>query len=309
MDGRKSFFVVLFLAGLIMPAAIGLRAQEAAPAVQVVPLVPAAPQQQKDAPQQPYRSIYLQGVEPAERDLQGASYLERSGPTPIPMKGTTLAPSAKGEAKVTSERGGIAIEAKFDGLPPPGSFGKEYLTYVFWALSKDGRPSNLGEVVPAAAKNGMTVTTALRSFGLFVTAEPYFSVRQPSDVVVLENQIPDERPNGIVEKINVHYMLLPRGIYAVEKGSKVVLSPIGKNDKTPTEFFQANNAVRVAQAAGAQKYAPEILDQAVQSLKKASDIDASKKPDRTVEITFARLAVERAEDARVVALRKQAAEQ
>ena len=302
MNGKGKMLFAIGLGGWLM-SALGapLQAQEPNPVSQTTT--------QNNEITKQENGIYLYRVKVVQRDLDAVNYFHRSDSTKIAFKGTTLLPAANGEAKVTSERGGIVIEARFEGLTPANGFGKEYLTYVFWALSKDGRPSNLGEVAPAAAKNGMTVTTALRSFGLFVTAEPYFSVRQPSDLVVLENQIPDQRPNGIVEKINMHYMLLPRGVYAVEKGSKVVLSPIGKNDKTPTEFFQANNAVRVAQAAGAQKYAPEILDQAVQSLKKASDIDASKKPDRTVEITFARLAVERAEDARVVALRKQAAEQ
>ena len=77
------------------------------------------------------------------------NYLHRSGSTTIGFEGTPLLPNAKGEAKVTSERGGITIEAKFDGLLPANGFGKEYLTYVLWAISPDGRAQNLGEVLPA----------------------------------------------------------------------------------------------------------------------------------------------------------------
>ena len=64
---------------------------------------------------------------------------------------------------------------------------------MLWAISPDGRPQNLGEVLPAGTKNNINVTTALQSFGMIVTAEPYFSVSQPSDVVVLQNVIRQDK--------------------------------------------------------------------------------------------------------------------
>ena len=154
-----------------------------------------------------------------QRDLDAVNYLHRSGSTNIGFKGTTLLPLAKGEAKVTSERGGIHISAKFQGLTPANGFGPEYLTYVLWAITPDGRPNNLGEVLPSNDKNNIDVTTALQSFGLIVTAEPYFSVTQPSDVVVLQNVIINDKTNGVLEKVNAHYLLLPRGTYAQTLGS------------------------------------------------------------------------------------------
>jgi outer membrane protein OmpA-like peptidoglycan-associated protein len=182
------------------------------------------------------------------------------------------------------------------------------LTYVLWAISPDGRPNNLGEVLPAGTKNNIDVTTALQSFGMIVTAEPYFSVTQPSDVVVLQNVILNDKTNGVLEKVNAHYSLLPRGAYAETDGSKTVTNPITRDEKSPLEFYQANNAVRIAQAAGADKYAPEIMQEAKEDLKNAADLDSNKKGDRKMEITYARQAVERAEDARLVTLRAQAAE-
>ena len=145
----------------------------------------------KDQPQleKQDNGIYLYRVKVVQRDLDAVNYLHRNGSTIIGFKGTTLLPLAKGEAKVTSERGGIHIEAKFQGLTPANGFGPEYLTYVLWAITPDGRPNNLGEVLPAGTKNNIDVTTALQSFGMIVTAEPYFSVTQPSDVVVLQNVI------------------------------------------------------------------------------------------------------------------------
>jgi outer membrane protein OmpA-like peptidoglycan-associated protein len=252
--------------------------------------------------------IYLYRVKVVQRDLDAVNYLHRSGATTIGFRGTTLLPAAKGEARVESERGGITINVKFQGLPPANGFGPEYLTYVLWAVSPDGRPANLGEVLPAGTKNNISVTTALQSFGLIVTAEPYFSVSQPSDVVVMQNVIRQDKTTGVLEKVNAHYSLLPRGTYAQTDGSKTVENPITRNEKSPLELYQANNAIRIAQKAGAEKYASDIMKEAMQDLKNASDIDSTKKGDRRMEITFARQAVQRAEDARIVTLRKQAAE-
>ncbi len=247
------------------------------------------------------------GVKVVQRDLDAVNYLHRSGSTRIAFKGTTLLPQAKGEAKVTSESGGLTIEAKFEGLTPANGFGSEYLTYVLWAITPDGRPNNLGETLPAGTKSNIEVSTALQSFGLIVTAEPYFSVTQPSDVVVLQNVAIGDKTTGVLEKVNAHYSLLPRGAYAETEGTRTVAIPIARDEKSPLELYQAYNAVRIAQAAGADKYAADIMEEANRDLKNAADIDGSKKPDRKMEITFARQAVERAEDARLVTQRKQAA--
>ena len=252
--------------------------------------------------------IYLYRVKVVQRNLDAVNYLHRSGSTRIGFEGTTLLPMAKGAAKVTSERGGIHISANFRGIPPANGFGPEYLTYVLWAITPDGRPNNLGEVLPDNKKNNIEVTTALQSFGMIVTAEPYFSVTQPSDVVVLQNVILNDKTNGVLEKVNAHYLLLPRGTYAQTEGSKTVLNPITRDEKSPLELYEANNALRIAQQTGADKYAPEIMKEATQDLQNATDIDRGKKPDRKMEITYARQAVQRAEDARLVTLRKQAAE-
>ncbi len=252
--------------------------------------------------------IYIYRVKVVQRDLDAINYLHRSGSTKIDFKGTPLLPNAKGEAKVNSVRGVITIDANFQGLTPANGFGAEYLTYVLWAITPDGRPSNLGEILPDNKKNNIKVTTGLQSFGLVVTAEPYFAVTQPSDVVVLENQIIQDKTSGVLEKVNAHYSLLPRGAYAVTEGAKTVADPITRNEKSPLELFEAFNAVRIAQATGADKYSPDIMKEAMQDLKNAADLDSSKKGDRKMEITFARQAVQRAEDARLVTLRKQAAE-
>jgi outer membrane protein OmpA-like peptidoglycan-associated protein len=301
MNGKGKMLFAIGLGGWLMSASgAPLQAQEPNPTSQT------ATQNNEITKQE--NGIYLYRVKVVQRDLDAVNYFHRSDSTKIAFKGTTLLPAAKGEAKVTSERGGIVIEARFEGLTPANGFGKEYLTYVLWAITPDGRPSNLGEVLPAGTKNNITVTTGLQSFGLVVTAEPYYSVTQPSDVVVLQNQIIQDKTTGVLEKVNAHYLLLPRGTYAESEGSKTVANPITRDEKSPLELYEANNAVRIAKEAGADKYAADIFGEAMQDLKNTSDIDSSKKPDRKLEITFARQAVQRAEDARLVTLRKQAAE-
>jgi outer membrane protein OmpA-like peptidoglycan-associated protein len=306
MNRTKNVFTALMFSvgvfGYFAGGSVALQAQEPNPTAQM------NPPQDSDQIKKQDNGIYLYRVKVVQRDLDAVNYLHRSGSTNIGFKGTALLPLAKGEAKVTSERGGIHISARFQGLTPANGFGPEYLTYVLWAITPDGRPNNLGEVLPANNKNNIEVTTALQSFGMIVTAEPYFSVTQPSDVVVLQNVILNDKTTGVLEKVNAHYSLLARGAYAQTDGSKSNLNPITRDERSPLELYQANNAIRIAQAAGADKYAPDIMAEAMQDLRNATDIDQNKKGDRRMEITFARQAVQRAEDARLVTLRKQAAE-
>ena len=104
--------------------------------------------------------IYFYQVNVVHRDLDAVNYLHRSGSTKIGFRGTSLLPNARGEAKVQSERGRITIDASFKGLTPANGFGPGYLTYVLWAITPDGRATNLGEVLPAGTKNDIHVTTA-----------------------------------------------------------------------------------------------------------------------------------------------------
>jgi hypothetical protein len=149
------------------------------------------------------------------RSLEAVNYEHRGGPSPIDFQGTVLMPHAKGMAIVESHRGSVAVDAKFEHLEAPTRFGREYLTYVLWAISPEGRPKNLGEVlVDSSDKAHLKVTTDLQAFGLMVTAEPYYSVTIPSDVVVAENLV---RPDtiGAREAVNAKYELMPRGQYTL----------------------------------------------------------------------------------------------
>jgi outer membrane protein OmpA-like peptidoglycan-associated protein len=245
-------------------------------------------------------------VQVVGRDIPAINYFHRSGSTKIAFDGTPLLPEAKGHATVESNRGQISIDAHFEGLRPANSFGVEYLTYVLWAITPEGRPQPLGEILPQGTKNDIKVTTNLQSFALIVTAEPYFAVSMPSDLVVLQNRVED-RTQGVIEQVNAHATLLPRGAYTQTAGQHTVLNPITRNDKSPLELYEAINATQIARAQGAEKYASDTFQTAMTDLQNAEAMD-EKKSERKQEITYAREAVQTAEDSRIISIRKQKAE-
>jgi len=253
--------------------------------------------------------ILVYKIEVVARDIPAINYFHRSRSTKIGFAGTALLPGAKGNAKVEARAGRTSIEANFDGLSPANGFGPEYLTYVLWAITPEGRPVNLGEVLPTGSKdkNQITVTTNLQTFGLIVTAEPYYAVTMPSDVVVVQNVVIEDKTEGVVEQVNAHYSLLPRGAYAETAGRHTVLNPITRDERSPLELYEAENAVQIAKAAGADTYAADTMATARTALKNATDLDL-KKDNRKETITFAREAVQSAEDARIITIRKIKAE-
>jgi outer membrane protein OmpA-like peptidoglycan-associated protein len=235
------------------------------------------------------------------RSVQAVNYQHRSGATKLDFAGTDLMPSANGEAKVNSKRGSIEIEAEFGNLQKPTTFGTEYLTYVLWAISPEGRAVNLGEVlIGGNHRSKLQVTTDLQAFALIVTAEPYYAVRQPSNVVVLENVIREDT-KGTTEAMNTKYELLERGGY-IPTGYK--FDPVVLNTKLPLEFFEARNALRIAQSEGAETYANDSYQHAVQLMNKTDEYATRKHIDRKPMIAVAREAVQTAEDARAVTVKK-----
>ena len=235
------------------------------------------------------------------RSVQAVNYQHRSGSSKLDFAGTDLMPSANGVAEVNSKRGSIAIDAEFGGLQKPTAFGNEYLTYVLWAISPEGRAVNLGEVLLGGNhRSKLKVTTDLQAFALIVTAEPYYAVRQPSNVVVLENLIREDT-KGTSEAVNAKYELMERGGY-IPTGYK--FDPVVLNAKLPLEFFEARNALRIAQSEGAEQYAPDSYLHAVKLMDSADGHATSKHIDRKPLIATSREAVQTAEDARAIAVKK-----
>ena len=241
--------------------------------------------------------------------IKAVNYEHRTGqPTKIDFRGTVLMPLAKGEAKVESKQGATSIDMKLEGLEPPTRFGPEYLTYVLWAITPEGRPVNLGELVADASnKARVKVTTRLQAFGLLVSAEPYYAVTEPGNLVIAENVV---RPDtaGKAEFIDVKYELLPgRGTARVNLGPPTLI-PAG--EKVPLdeyaailELYQARNAVQIARTAGADRYAADTLSRAEQLLQQAEGYRASKAGSKKT-VAAAKEAAQAAEDARSIAIKR-----
>src|ERR1700724_1811713 len=239
------------------------------------------------------------------RSVQAVNHQHRSVSSKLDFAGTDLMPSANGVAEINSKRGAIEIDAEFGDLKKPTTFGNEYLTYVLWAISPEGRAVNLGEVlVGGNSRSKLKVTTDLQAFALIVTAEPYYAVRQPSNVVVLENIIRTDT-KGTVEAVNAKYELMERGGY-LPTGYK--FDPVVLNAKLPLEFFEARNALRIAESEGAETYASDSYQHAVQLMNNADGYATSKHVPTKPLIAVAREAVQTAEDARAIAVKRLEAE-
>jgi outer membrane protein OmpA-like peptidoglycan-associated protein len=235
------------------------------------------------------------------RSVQAINYKHRSGNSKVDFTGTPLMPSANGVAQVNSHRGSIVIDAEFGDLQKPTTFGNEYLTYVLWAITPEGHASNLGEVlVGDNHRSKVQVSTDLQAFALIVTAEPYYAVRQPSNSVILEN-IVREDTKGTTEAVNAKYELMERGGY-IPTGYK--FDPVVMNAKLPLEFFEARNALRIAQSEGAEQYARSSYKHAEQLMTSADEYATRKHVDKKPLIAVAREAVQTAEDAREIAVKK-----
>jgi outer membrane protein OmpA-like peptidoglycan-associated protein len=234
------------------------------------------------------------------RTTKAVNYNHRSGSTPIDFRGTELMPAARGHATVESRMGSTKIDTRLEKMTPASQFGPEYMTYVLWAITPEGRANNLGEVVLQGDHANLLSTTDLQSFGLIVTAEPYFAVTQPSDVVVAENFIRTET-TGTIEQVDAKYELLKRGQYVLNRS---MYQPPKVDPKGPLQLGQAENAVEIARLAGADKYAADTFQKALVDLQNAEDFLNGKSKDRKRAETNAREATQMAEDARIITIRK-----
>jgi len=276
MTIKRSMLTFLVLAAVGVATAPSVRAQDA-----TVPV---------------FRVMVVAHTTPA------VNYRPRRGDTKVDFAGTILAPDAKGSAKVSGEQGYMKIEARFDKMAPATRFGSEYLTYVLWAITPEGRASNLGEVQVDGNDAKVEVTTELQAFGLIVTAEPYFAVTQPSDVVVMENVVRDTT-NGKVEMIEAKHELLTRGAYLMHQdAAQLRIAPLESG--TPQDLAQARNAVALARLAGADRFAAESFGKAETLLATAEEARRGDRGGNAIMMP-ARQAAQTAEDARLVGLKRQ----
>ncbi len=242
-----------------------------------------------------------------ERTTQAVDYRDRGGTTQVDFKGTSLMPEVGGNAKVTGHTGRLAIDATLHHLAPPRGFGPEYLTYVLWAITPEGRPLNMGEIRPNDDGNSrLQVTSGLQEFGMIVTAEPYFAVTRPSNLVVAENIVRQDTEGGI-HPISAKFDLLQKGQYTVNIPADQ-LPATTADRKTPLELLEAQNAIAIAQAAGADQYAADTLGKAKAYLVQGQNY-LKQKQNITPIGAVARAATQAAEDARLLTLQKKQEEQ
>jgi outer membrane protein OmpA-like peptidoglycan-associated protein len=243
---------------------------------------------------------------PVHRTAKAVNYRLRGNAVKVDFHGTELMQNAFGEAKVTGKNSSVEIDAKFEGLDDPTKFGLEYLSLVLWAISPEGRAVNLGELVVDRNSSRVKAITDMQTFGMVVTAEPYFAVNQPGNMVVMENVV-GANTAGRQENIEAKYELLGRGTYSATN-TKIQDAIFGVDRKAPRVLFEARNAVRIANLTAADKYAPSIMTKATQQLRQAEEAYAQKRDKSTVE-TLARETVSTAEEARVMAVKQKAEEE
>jgi outer membrane protein OmpA-like peptidoglycan-associated protein len=234
------------------------------------------------------------------RTAKAVTY-RRGGVAKVSLRGTNLMPEGTGEAQVENKGNRVEIEVKFEGMAPATKFGFEFLTFALWAVSPQGRAVNLGEVQVKNGSAQVKAITDMQTFGMVVTAEPYFAVSQPGDEVVLENT---GDTGGT--SIGATYELVPHGVYS-SSNTKIENLIFGVDRKTPVELFEARNAVRIAKNANAGKYAASAIAKADQQLQEAEDAYAKKRDSKTVS-SMARDAVQTAEEARVISVKQKAEE-
>ncbi len=251
------------------------------------------------------QSVPIYRITVVGRTVKAISYRTLSGSTKIDFRGTSLMPNASGSAKVTSKQSATRVQAQFKDLEPPSTFGPEYLTYVLWAITPDGRPMNMAEIPPGGGVS-IDVTVDLQVFGMIVTAEPYFAVTRPSDVVVMENEVTNTTA-GKIEEIDAKTQLLKRGLYT-QNVSPNEAQPVQMSPNTPLALYEAENAVRIARWQGAEQFASSTFDRAKQLLQQAQAYQARKAGKKPVIMT-AREAVQTAEDARGIAVQRAQQEQ
>lgn len=303
---KSSKHILLFAIVLAAPAVLAqtdpapMYPDTRHPAQATNPAQDNAPQEMNQNTQQNDMPVFRVNV--TERSTKAVNYRHRGGSTEVDFKGTDLIPDVDGRAKVEGKNGRLSIDLEVKHLPPAKRFGGQFLTYVLWAITPEGRAVNLGEVLPHEnGKDKLDVTTDLQAFGMIITAEPYYSVTYPSNKVVAENIIRNST-KGFEEPIDAKFDVLEGGQYTIDvPGDQLPSSQASL--KVPLDLLEARNAVVIAKAAGAQQYAPDSLTKAEDMLQRAEDY-YQRKQGVTPIGTAARGATQMAEDARVLTLRR-----
>jgi outer membrane protein OmpA-like peptidoglycan-associated protein len=239
------------------------------------------------------------------KTVTAVGYEVGAGGTKVDMVATDLMPSATGQAdvEIKSKSSTAAIEIDVKGLQAPSSMGAEFLTYVAWTVTPEGRAGNLGEILLNKDGNGkLNATSPAQTFSIIVTAEPYFAVRFPSEMVVMQSQA-TKKTKGKIFPVS-EYKLMRRSQYQ-QLGNPLALTPDLK--AAPLQMYEARNAISIAKSHQVPKYAPDIYTKADASLKMAENALSGKQNWNSV-VSLSRQTCQFAEDARLLTLQRQEAE-
>jgi len=261
---------------------------------------------QTNRPENSKDSMPVFRVTVVSRSIKAINYHHRQGSTVVGLVGTAAQPGARGDAKVDSKTGATKVEVNVDKMRPPSTVGDEFLTYVVWAITPEGRAQNLGELMLDGDHAKLSAATELQSFGIVVTAEPYYAVTQPSDVVVMEGII-KPGTTGTITPIEAKYELLPRGSYTAKlpPGDRVRLR---EARNMPVDLMEARQAMAIARSVGADRYAADTMSKADVDLRNAEAFLMSKGDKKKIQ-TLARNVTQLAEDARIISVKKMEEEQ
>ncbi|MEZ5356637.1 MAG: OmpA family protein [Bryobacteraceae bacterium] len=243
-------------------------------------------------------------VDVVSRTIKVVNFHHRQGSTEMDLTPTSLAPpKAEGSVRIDSRSGATKVEARVNRLNPPQSLGEEYLTYVLWAITPEGRPENLGELGLQGGDDAkVQAATELQSFGLMVTAEPYFAVTQPSDAIVLEASV-GKGTTGTISPLEAKYELWPRGMYAKQLPEARRMWSKNTGKEAPPALAQAQHALVIAKAAGAERYAADTVRKAEADLLNAEAYFNNKGDLKRIQ-TLARNVTQFSEDARLISMKK-----
>ena len=233
--------------------------------------------------------------------IKSINYHHRQGSTIVGLEGSADMPKAVGEAKVESKTGATKIQVDVDKMPAAQTLGEDLLTYVVWAITPEGRAENLGELMLDGDHARLQTATELQSFGMIVTAEPYYAVTQPSDMVVMTNVL-KPGTTGTISTVDAKYELLAKGSF-VNRLPAADRAKLRANRNAPLDLLEARHAVAIARSVGAAQYASDTLQKADIDLYNAEAFFSSKGDKKKVQ-TLARNVTQLAEDARIITVKK-----
>ena len=193
----------------------------------------------------------------------------------LDMIASAQAPRARVEAKVNfNKKGQAEIEVQFKDMKPAVLFGGDITAYVVWAVSKDGYAVNLGELATRDAGGTSRYRTGLKSFAILITAEPYYLVRTPSEMVMFYNAKPASK------RIPSDDFSFSRLDPAADHQLDSIVNVAWDSDE-PLELIQAEKAYEIAGRIDADRYAPDLYFQATTTLDQAKALAGAGRKRKT----------------------------